>query len=324
MTPVATVIRSNEEFASQNNQGAVCVFAGATSGIGARTLERMMTMFASATFYILERSASRFASQRKVLESLHPQMSIVFIETDVSLISGIDAACEQIAAAEKKVDFLCMSMGGIPINGAVLTREGLETCFAISYYSRMRLVFNLLPLLHQSQRPRVLSVLNGGKEKRIDEQDIGLEQKWSILGVMKHTTLMTSSAFDHLATHNDQITFMHNFPSLVKSDNLRRMDPPKSSSFLWRIVLVTVKGLMGIMHFFIGMSPKESGERQAFHLTSSQYTPGSWRISSRSDIIPANKALKYYEDNGWTEKIWEFTEGVWDKALNTGSSGAPK
>ncbi|KAI1772908.1 hypothetical protein F4818DRAFT_128194 [Hypoxylon cercidicola] len=324
MVTTATVIRSNAEFASQNIQGAVCVFAGATSGIGARTLERMMTMFASATFYILGRSSSQFAIQRKVLETLNPQMNIVYIETDVSLISGIDAAYEQIAATETKVDFLCMSMGGMPLNGAVYTKEGLETCLAISYYSRMRLVSNLLPLLRESQRPRVLSVLNGGKEKHIDEQDIGLEQKWSIFAVVKHTTLMTSLAFDHLAASNDQITFMHNYPSLVKSDNLRRFNAPKSSSFLWRIVLATVKSLMGFLRFCIGMSPKESGERQAFHLTSTKYTPGSWRIGSKSDIVPVNKALKYYEDNGWAEKIWEFTEGVWDKALTAGNSSAPK
>ncbi|XXG98992.1 hypothetical protein Hte_005325 [Hypoxylon texense] len=293
MVPAAAVIRSNAEFARRGVQGAVCVFAGATSGIGARTLERMMTMFGSATFYVLGRSASRFASQRKVLESLNPQMNIVYVETDVSLISGIDAACEQIAATEKKVDFLCMSMGGIPMNGA--------EC-------------------------KVLSVLNGGKEKRIDEQDIGLQKNWSLFSVVKHTTLMTSLAFDHLAAQNDQITFMHNYPSLVKSDNLRRINAPKSSSFIWRIVLAAVKGLMGFVRLCIGMSPKESGEREAFHLTSTKYTPGSWRISSRSDIVPTNKALKYYEDNAWAEKIWEYTQGVWSTASSVGrlESSTPK
>ncbi|KAI2629581.1 hypothetical protein GGR54DRAFT_635763 [Hypoxylon sp. NC1633] len=322
MTPVATVIRSNAEFASQNIQGAVCVFAGATSGIGARTLERMTTMFASATFYVLGRSAMQFANQYKILHSLNPQINILYIETEVSLISGIDAACEQIAATERKVDFLCMSMGSIPMNGAVYSPEGIETCFALSYYSRIRLVTNLLPLLRQSQGPRVLSVLNGGKEKHIDEQDIGLARKWSLFAVVKHTTLMTSLVFDHLAASDDQITFMHNCPSLVKSDNLRRISVYKSPRFLWRIVRATTKGQMGNMRFCIGMSPKEAGEREAFHLTSSKYTPGSWRISSRSDIVPTNDALKYYKDNGWAEKIWEYTNGVWDEALVSENSMA--
>lgn len=167
-------------------------------------------------------------------------------------------------------------------------------------------------------------MLNGGKEKRINEQDIGLQRNWSIFAVIKHTTLMTSLAFDHLAANNDHITFMHNFPSLVKSENPRRTTPSESSSFVWRIVLVAIKGFMGVVRFFIGMSPKESGEREAFHLTSTKYTPGSWRINSRSDVVPVNKALKYYQDNGWTEKIWKFTEGVWEKALSAGNSSALK
>lgn len=91
------------------------------------------------------------------------------------------------------------------------TQEGLETCFAVSYYSRLRLVSNLLPLLQRAPNPHVLSILNGTKETKINEDDVNLEQKWAIRSVINHTTLLTSLAFDHLAAQDARkhIVFLH-------------------------------------------------------------------------------------------------------------------
>lgn len=118
MVAITKIAQSNNSFAAQQHEGVVCVFAGATSGIGARTLERMVAMFKAPTIYVLGRSSTRFAVQRKTLEARNPACNIVFVETDVSLIAGIDLATRQIAAAETKVDYLCMSMGGVPFGGA--------------------------------------------------------------------------------------------------------------------------------------------------------------------------------------------------------------
>ena len=74
-------------------------------------------------------------------------------------------------------------------------------------------MWNLLPLLRQSPRPRVLSVLNGDREKSMRDEDIGLEQHWYPLAVINHTTTMTSLAFEHLAENDNRITFLHAFPS---------------------------------------------------------------------------------------------------------------
>jgi short-subunit dehydrogenase len=118
MATIRAIRESNAQFARAGRTGAVCVFAGATSGIGARTLERMLTMFDEATFYVVGRSEQRFAAQLKGLEAhKNPGCTIRFIEADVSLISGIDKYSKAITLAEKHVDYLCMSMGGVPVNG---------------------------------------------------------------------------------------------------------------------------------------------------------------------------------------------------------------
>lgn len=118
MVKFLTITEANARFASDSahNVGLVCIFAGATSGTGAGAIERMAVMMQAPTFYVLGRSAARFASQRAKLESLNPSLKLVFLEVEVSLISDIDAVSKQITAAERKVDYLYMSQGCIPLN----------------------------------------------------------------------------------------------------------------------------------------------------------------------------------------------------------------
>ena len=121
MVKLATVKASNDCFAGEQHEGRVCVFAGATSGIGFSTLQKLVTMLRASIFYVLGRSEEEFLDQLKKLRALSPTSKVVFVNTQVSLISHIDAACKQIVAAESKVDYLCMSPGGMPFQGAVCT-----------------------------------------------------------------------------------------------------------------------------------------------------------------------------------------------------------
>ena len=75
-------------------------------------------MFEESTFYVLGRSAAKFESQRSALQRLSPSNKIVFVQAEVSLVSGVDDACKQIASKETKVDYLCMSAGKVPFEGA--------------------------------------------------------------------------------------------------------------------------------------------------------------------------------------------------------------
>ncbi|CZT52701.1 uncharacterized protein RSE6_14060 [Rhynchosporium secalis] len=157
MVKLATIREENLRYEHEHHTGFVCNFAGATSGIGAATLERMVKMISNSTFFVIGRSEESFAVPEDKLEALHSINKRMKYEV-------------------KKVDYVLVSPGMYPLNGAEYTKEGLEVCFAISYYSRIRLITNLLPLLRQSPNPRVLSVLCGGKEKFMLENDIGLHQ----------------------------------------------------------------------------------------------------------------------------------------------------
>lgn len=118
MVGVATIVESNLAYAHEQHSSFVCVFVGATAGIGRATLERLATMLHSSTFYILGRNKQRHATWLDQLGAIAPSSKFVYIESQVSLISDIDKACDQILSAERKVDILCMSPGGMPFAGA--------------------------------------------------------------------------------------------------------------------------------------------------------------------------------------------------------------
>ncbi|KAL2065554.1 hypothetical protein VTL71DRAFT_3224 [Oculimacula yallundae] len=307
MVKLVTVREENLRFANENHTGCVCVFAGATSGIGACTLERMITMISSSTFYVIGRSEQRFQVQHAKLQKLNSSNKIVFIQAEFSLIADIDSVSQRIVSVETKVDYLFMSPGLYPLNGAEYSREGLEVCFAVSYYSRIRLISNLLPVLRQSPNPRILSVLSGGREKAMLENDIGLRNSWSSASVINHTTTMTSLTFDHLAKYDTTITFLHSFPGLVKTNIFAAQTAPKSSGLLWKISLALLRMVFAFLMAVLGISPEESGEKQAFILTTKKFGPGVSLVSEKCEESAVPSALLKYHDGGWAEKIWEHT-----------------
>lgn len=117
MVGATAIAECNVAYAQQQHSQLVCVFAGATAGIGRATLERLATMLHSSAFYILGRNKQR---HNPWLDQLRATSSneFVFIEAQVSLISDIDTACNQILSAERKIDILCLSPGGMPFAGA--------------------------------------------------------------------------------------------------------------------------------------------------------------------------------------------------------------
>ena len=344
MVTTTAVREHNARFADEQHSGLVCVFTGGTSGIGAGTLEKMVTQLHQSTFYVLGRSEDRFAAQRRKLEALAPTNKIVFVHAQVSLIRDVDAVCKRIASKEQKADYLYMSAGLVPLNGAECksfsiarfgivwhlltqstdTHEGLETCFAVSYYCRIRLIYNLLPLLRQSPSPRVQSALNGGEEGAIDINDLGLDNKWTLFGVINHTTTMMTLALEYLGEQkeNERMCFIHCYPGFVSTNFFARLTPPDSASVLWRTTLAGIRGFVATLMSLFAMSPEQCGERQSYLLTSDKFGPGAWRINSSDEEVAFPGVLKAYREGSLKEQIWEHTTRIFEKALqNDTASG---
>jgi hypothetical protein len=67
----------------------------------------------------------------------------------------------------------------------------------------------------------------------------------------------------------------------------------------------------------LAISVGESGERQAFQMTSDTSEPGAWRVDPESEIVPVdvNGVVEKYVEQEWDEKVWEHTVAVFEKVL---------
>lgn len=170
-----------------------------------------------------------------------------------------------------------------------------------------------------------MTVLNAGKEKPVIKEDLGLEDEknWSAVAAVNHTTTATTLALDILNEDpsNKNVTFMHAFPGLVRTDIFSKLKAPEASSYLWWFGLACIRNIVGFMMLLKGINPEDSGKRQTFHLTSDSFGPGSVHLIDESgEEVAANSVLKGYRDEGLGKNVWDFTMRAFDKALGSVST----
>jgi NADP-dependent 3-hydroxy acid dehydrogenase YdfG len=119
MVRLSDIRKSNADYAAQGHHSLVCVFAGATAGIGTATLRELVGLVHSSTFYILGRDPHRYQHKLDELKQINPTNTIIFVDAQISLISSVDKACALIRSSADRVDMICVSPGGMPFRGAV-------------------------------------------------------------------------------------------------------------------------------------------------------------------------------------------------------------
>ena len=72
---------------------------------------------------------------------------------------------------------------------------------------------------------------------------------------------MTSLAFEHLAAHEQRMTFMHNLPGLVQMDIIARYSAPQSSGTMGWLKRTAFQLFAAIALALVGTSVKDSGKR---------------------------------------------------------------
>ena len=315
MVSLQTAQQSNARIAAFP-QGLVALFIGATSGIGQSALQLFAQHASSPRIYTVARP-STVASHENLLASLHqsnPTGTYDLITADVSLVSEIDKVVNAITRKETKIHILFMSAGFMAFEGRKDTREGLEPSMTTRYYSRLRAVQQLLPLLNNAAAPspRIVSVLAGGIEGPLNERDLDLRDpgNWSTWNASVHAATMSTLALERLARENPRLSIVHWFPGPVATPGLA-----KGQKF--------------------GMSPSsprsqgEAGERALFLATNDRYAvhgglvpvPEGLEVVKRSGggiflVDPQGEStdnehlLAELRKRGVDEAVWSFTQRV--------------
>lgn len=289
----------------------VAVFSGATSGIGMSTLLTLAKTHSTTTgkglrVYLIGRSKEKTAAVIAQCRSLCPVGDFRFLHTnDLSLLSEVDRVCEDIVRQETaaaaaamtktttkptptltqahtmedsppKIDLVVMTQGELSFQARTETVEGLEFRVSLLYYSRIKMIVNLLPLLTGSgsgsrtsnggSAAHIISVFAAGQEGELYLDDISLRdpRHWGIGGTRSHVTYMTTFMFEHLASqYPGKLSLVHVFPGLILTDGFQKM--PAWFRFVFG-------ALTPILRFFV-TSLDECGERVLFLASQARFPP---------------------------------------------------
>ena len=202
---------------------------------------------------------------------------------------------------------------------------------SLRYYSRMRLQYNLLPLLTRAPSPRVVSIFAPGKEGNLYPEDLSLRKHYGLFNNISHVAFMTTFFFEAIAKQHPTISYLHIFPGLVKTAEFENgLFPQWLKWFFAWIFLPLITPLC--------ISVKECGERNLFHSTSALYpgaktsdagtlhlTPvsygalvacgiegtkgsGVYNVDWNGEIIKrCESVFRKWRQQGLQEQVWEHT-----------------
>ena len=230
---------------------------------------------------------------------------------------------------------------GLPcLTLATDTQEGLYYPTAVVYYSRIRFIANLLPLLQRAPAlRRVVSVFAGTKEGPIRVDDFP-QRHVPMRQQRGHLSSMTTLALESLALEAPDVSFVHDFPGSVKTDLGK--DVRTAPIMLFRAYYRVIGPIVNLPY-------DEAGERQLFFATSARFPPrlcadgdatagvplpegvgvaqgsdglegsGVYTISCDGEPLPqkARNVLQKLRRDDVTRKLWLHTEAEFTKATGT-------
>lgn len=312
-------------------QGLVALFIGATSGIGQSTLQHLAHHAPSPRIYTVARPAA-VASHEDFLASLrqsHPGGTYKLIMADTSLVSEVDRVVEAVRREETKLDILFLSAGFMAFEGRQDTAEGLDPSMSTRYYSRLRAIEGLLPLLNSpaARRPRVVSVLAGGLEGALRAEDLDLRAPgaWTFWTSSVHAGTMGTLALERVAGANPRLGIVHWFPGPVDTPGLARaqrfgMSGPQNPMSLWEA---------GARGLFLATSDRYASDPSGESLVPSpegipsakKSGGGIFLVDPLGDSADSENVLAEMRQRGVDQTVWDHTKTIF-AALNSDASSS--
>ena len=280
------------------------VFIGATNGIGLATLRAFAKHISKPTAIVIGRIRSKFEPELQNLRSINPNGTYTFLEADISLIKNIDTVCTQITShlGSSRIDLLYTSQGYVSFAGRENNAEGLDNSIALRYYGRIRCTQNLLPVM--APHARTITILAGGQEGKIFEDDLDLEHNYSIANAAGHFASMLSLSTDKFAEANPEKAFVHVFPGLVSTGLLGR----SATGVLGYVFRWVVEPLVSLF----AAKAEDVGERMLYCGTSEQFEKGSWILDADSSE-KAVKVLQEYRERDMGEVVVEHNGRIFER-----------
>ncbi|KAF3080463.1 hypothetical protein TWF102_006133 [Orbilia oligospora] len=313
MVAIDAIKSSNAAAKAKLPLGLVALFVGATSGIGEHTLRNFYQTAPSPRVYFVGRSQSSADRIIADLKPLNPDGHLEFIQADATLIKNVDEVTRKFLEKEKELNVLVMSQGYLTSEGRVETTEGLDAKLALNYFSRARLIQNLLPSLSAAATSspfgaRVLSVLSAGNgEGKLNFDDFELKKTFSLRNAGIMATTSNSAIVKYLAKEHSNIGFIHAFPGGVETNIMEAAHFHPIAKWTARILMPLARPWM--------FTQEESGQRHFYLTTNEKFKAGGWLTDSMNE--ESSSAQKFVDkglcDEKVGEKVWKMTLEVFER-----------
>ncbi|KAK9241715.1 hypothetical protein V1506DRAFT_574791 [Lipomyces tetrasporus] len=272
---------------------------------------------------------SQAAADRILAEckALSPAGEYIFKKADVSLIRVVDEVCREIKAKEKVVNLLFLSQG-VPSMDRNETSEHLHLLTALTYYSRLRFITNLLPTIQASTAlRRIVYVAGGGNEGPLDHTDFPA-LRVPLAALRGHLCSLVTLGLEAVARTAPDVSFVHDYPGTVRTTLLSRMKGLRG---------VVIRTYAFVLGWWVCVPLEESGERHLYLATSARFPAAGkgvlsvplgegeevavgstgevgggmysvgWDGESASEGV--RELLKGLRETGMVEEVWKHTEG---------------
>lgn len=180
----------------------VAVFVGGNSGVGQGLVESYArSTKGNAQIYIVGRNkAAAEALFAKLPSPTHPNARKEFIACDLTLIRNVQVLTRDMLSRIPKINFLFLTPGILSNNGRDETEEGLDKKMVLYYYTRFKIIRDLLPALEKAnqdgEEAKVLTVLRAALGTRIALDDLGLKKGYSPNQAMVQSAAYTDAVIE--------------------------------------------------------------------------------------------------------------------------------
>ncbi|KAJ3275250.1 hypothetical protein HDV01_000977 [Terramyces sp. JEL0728] len=191
--------------------GKTALIVGGTAGIGQGIAIQLAKL--NANVVIAGRNAK---AAEEIINGLPRSSSHSFEKIDFSLLKDTRRFAENFKEKYTNLDYLVITAGVMRTTGRQETEEGIDDKMAVHYYSRARLILDLLPVMKKGSR--VLSVMAAAQGSLVTETDFDLKNSYTVYNVSQACPLYNDLLVDKLSTLYPDVVFFHALPGLVKTN----------------------------------------------------------------------------------------------------------
>lgn len=158
------------------------------------------------------------------------------------------------------------------------TEEGLDKLMSLNYYSRMRCIIKLLPLLLASPLPaHAITICTAGFEAKLIPDDLSLRrpENYGFVNRRSHLTYMTTFFHEALAKkYPGKLSLSHVYPSFVMTPGFTKEGVAPWFKTVWT-------WFAGPILRVFALSPEDCGDRNLFVATARFAAAGQGEASNQ-------------------------------------------